>query len=141
MKVKTYTRVEEREEDNMKYRNQQDPKITKGRRERIKRKSDTQSAQKQGIKERPRRELKSDECGYIRDKLHKQGVENYHTKRLERDFQHVKATNKAFKARMIKLFGKTFFYKGGSWHGVESRRYRVYNISKSMRFLQSNMQE
>ena len=34
-----------------------------------------------------------------------------------------------------------FFYRGGSWHGKESTRYRTHHIKKSMQFLESNMQE
>ena len=47
-----------------------------------------------------------------------------------------------FKRRVTQSFGETFFYNknaGPEWQGVESTRYSRYHISKSMRFLQENM--
>ena len=43
--------------------------------------------------------------------------------------------------RMVANYGEGFFYRGGSWHGKVSTRYRTHHIKKSMQFLESNMQE
>ena len=70
-------------------------------------------------------------------------------KRQERDdrmmitanYKYCQNTHSQFKARMVANFGERFFYRGGSWHGEESTRYRTYHIKKAMQFLESNMQE
>ena len=50
-----------------------------------------------------------------------------------------KKTFPSFKRKMIQAYGEEFYYHGGSWHGIESRRYRHYHIRKSMHFLTENM--
>ena len=70
-------------------------------------------------------------------------------KRQERDdrmkitanFKYCQDTHRQFKALMVAQFGEEFFYRGGSWHGEESKRYSKYHIKKSMRFLEANMQQ
>lgn len=70
-----------------------------------------------------------------------EGKEN--TWRSEESWQNeakkYKESYPVFKRKMVRAFGETFYYNGGSWHGEESRRYSRYHIRKSMRFLQSNM--
>lgn len=50
-----------------------------------------------------------------------------------------KQTFPSFRRKMVEVYGETFYYNGGSWHGEESRRYRHYHIRKSMQFLNENM--
>jgi len=61
--------------------------------------------------------------------------------RITANYKYCQNTHIQFKARMVANFGEGFFYRGGSWHGEESRRYRTYHIKKAMQFLESNMQE
>lgn len=74
-------------------------------------------------------------------KLEEEICETKHSCIWEEEAKKHKESFPQFKRRMIKFFGETFFYKGGSWHGEESRRYRHYHIRKAMRFLQENMNE
>ena len=57
----------------------------------------------------------------------------------EREAKKYKETFRTFKRKMVEAYGEHFHYKGGSWHGEESRRYRHHHIRKSMRFLNMNM--
>ena len=57
----------------------------------------------------------------------------------EREAKKYKETFRSFKRKMVEAYGEEFHYKGGSWHGEESRRYRHHHIRKSMRFLTENM--
>lgn len=57
----------------------------------------------------------------------------------EEEAKMYKETFPSFKRKMVEGYGEIFYYKGGSWHGEESRRYRHYHIRKSMRFLKENM--
>ena len=57
----------------------------------------------------------------------------------EREAKKYKETFRSFKRKMVEAYGEHFHYKGGSWHGEESRRYRHHHIRKSMRFLTENM--
>lgn len=57
----------------------------------------------------------------------------------QREAKKYKETFRSFKRKMVEAYGEDFYYKGGSWHGEESRRYRHYHIRKSMRFLTENM--
>lgn len=57
----------------------------------------------------------------------------------EEEAKMYKLTFPSFKRKMVEAYGEIFYYKGGSWHGEESRRYRHYHIRKSMRFLKENM--
>lgn len=57
----------------------------------------------------------------------------------ERRAKTYKETFQSFKRKMIQEYGEEFYYNGGSWHGQESRRYRLYHIRKSMHFLTENM--
>lgn len=64
-------------------------------------------------------------------------VESKHSS--ERRAKIYKETFQSFRRKMIQAYGEEFYYKGGSWHGQESRRYRNYHIRKSMHFLTENM--
>jgi len=57
----------------------------------------------------------------------------------EKEAEIYKKTFPRFKRKMIELYGVTFFYNGGSWHGEMSTRYRHSHLRKSMRFLKENM--
>ena len=61
--------------------------------------------------------------------------------RITANFKYCQDTHGQFKALMVAQFGEGFFYRGGSWHGEESKRYSKYHIKKSMRFLEANMQQ
>ena len=61
--------------------------------------------------------------------------------RITANYKYCQITHCQFKTRMVANFGERFFYRGGSWHGKESTRYRTYHIKKAMQFLESNMQE
>ena len=61
--------------------------------------------------------------------------------RITANFKYCQDTHGQFKALMVAQFGEGFFYRGGSWHGEESKRYSKYYIKKSMRFLEANMQQ
>lgn len=57
----------------------------------------------------------------------------------ERGAKKDRETFRSFKRKMVEAYAEGFYYKGGSWHGKESRRYRHGHIRKSMRFLNANM--
>ena len=61
--------------------------------------------------------------------------------RIRVNYKYCQSTHIQFKARMVANYGERFFYRGGSWHGKESTRYRTHHIKRSMQFLESNMQE
>ena len=69
------------------------------------------------------------------------GQERDDRMRIRVNYKYCQSTHIQFKARMVANYGERFFYRGGSWHGKESTRYRTYHIKKAMQFLESNMQE
>lgn len=128
-KMKSKNRTVEKEEDSIQH-DQGSAEALKRVNEGPRRKYNTRAAKRLQEKQRLKRN----------DQL-EEGKEN--TWQADESWQNeakkYKESYPIFKRKMIREFGETFYYNGGSWHGKESRRYSPYHIRKSMRFLQSNM--